>query len=123
MVKYCSILDTYTDIISFQWKCFHRDITTWEIAENLVIASVPFDCEELFIFQCKRTIELDVMASQNSVWDVNLEVAEATCGYCKEMKIRNQVTKSLTRIQKSTKKDLKTYKNLQAKQKIVVFVY
>ena len=68
---------TYTDVVTFQWKCFSRDITTWKISKYFVIASVPLYGKKLFIFKCKSTVELNIVTTKHSVRNVDFKIAQS----------------------------------------------
>ena len=69
---------TYTNVVTFQWKCFSRDITTRKISKYFVIASVPLDGKKLLILKCKSTVELNVVTSKHSVRNIDFKIAQST---------------------------------------------
>lgn len=73
-----STFKTYADVVSLQGKCFLGHIPTWNVSEYFIIAAVPFDGKQLLILQGKGTVELNVVASEDSVRDVHFQVAQAT---------------------------------------------
>ena len=78
MSKLYCVKWTYADVVSLQGKSLLGDVTTRNVSEYFIIASIPFDGKQLFILESKGTIELNIVASEDSVWDVHFQVSQAT---------------------------------------------